>query len=772
MKIRLNIDTQGLREKPAEFSGALRNRLCNERSIREIMPEQLLECIERGQSFTPAVMTGTRGESWESQQVICADIDNQGKDGNRLPAPLTPEKAVEILKRYDINPFAIYYSFSNKEEWPKFRIVLILTEPITDREKAQDINIRFTGIFNSAVANCADPTNKDLARLYYGGRPGCIVYRGGVTPIGTINALPEAQEQKPKQEGRALAWDDVINDPAPATRSAGYTRSYSDLQAQFERDKENFDLARYVEATTGSRPVKKGNALFFNPCPICGHNNDFNVTGPLYHCFSGSEEGGTGGTIIDYLVNRENIDTAEAIDRFKFEIMRYDRDEWKRAYINETFSDEQATGTAQEAFSPAPEESHQDEQKTAENENESLETEPKKDDLELFLEKIQTEAYKPFKTGLTFFDNLLGGGIIQQSIMLLLAAPGTGKTTLAQQLAETMARNKKPVLYLNFEMSREQMLAKAIRAKLFREGETQKSALGILQGYNWSDAERDEIRRAIEDYRQNSYPYIRYNPASISSDLTEMLEKLNHLGERAKAEGMDAPAVVVDYLHLVTSKEKLDTQELIKQTVLGLKNYAVKYNTFVIGIVATNRSSNSKGKITMESGRDSSNLEYTADYQISLNYHAVDQGIIKPEETDKIADLQKQPRKKMILRVLKNRHGQPGGSSLIMFDSAHNTFYGTVQDFEFEWDSEIGGDYEGPAKKVDPKVENLIRCIEYLKEEQNEEATLEKVAEWFNVKESVIRTWLLKPGGRDIKLENGILSLKSSGGEKPKVKRI
>ena len=104
----------------------------------------------------------------------------------------------------------------------------------------------------------------------------------------------------------------------PATRKGAY-RPYNELQAQFEADKESFNLAAYVESTTGSRPVKRGRALFFNPCPICGHNDDFQVTGSVYHCHSAS--GGTGGSIIDYLMNKDKLDMGAACDKFKYEIM-------------------------------------------------------------------------------------------------------------------------------------------------------------------------------------------------------------------------------------------------------------------------------------------------------------------------------------------------------------------------------------------------------------------------------------------------------------------
>lgn len=303
-----------------------------------------------------------------------------------------------------------------------------------------------------------------------------------------------------------------------------------------------------------------------------------------------------------------------------------------------------------------------------------------RDDLTDFLEKIQTEAYKPYRTGLNFFDNLLQGGIIQQSLLLLMAAPGTGKTTLIQQLAETMAEQQKPILYFNFEMSKEQMLAKAISAKLYRNGGS-KTARGILQGYNWTDDDRAAILRVTDEYRRNNYPYIKYNPEGTSSELTELLSYLKATGEAAKAAGRPAPAAVIDYLHLITSRDGLDTAELIKQAVTGLKQYAVDYNTFVIGIIASNRASNAKGRLTMESGRDSSNLEYTGDYILSLNYEAIDSGRIKASDVDKIAELQQQTKRLMILRVLKSRFSQPGMNTKIMFNAAYNIFYGTCDDF-------------------------------------------------------------------------------------------
>lgn len=158
-----------------------------------------------------------------------------------------------------------------------------------------------------------------------------------------------------------------------------------------------------------------------------------------------------------------------------------------------------------------------------------------------------------------------------------MAAPGVGKTTLCQQIAETIAMDQKSVIYLNLEMSREQMLAKAISSRLARKGKFY-SSLQILQGYSWTDTQRADIMEEINIYNRDIFPYLKYNPDSIDSDLERILDYLRYEGERAKSARITAPVIVLDYLHLISSKTNLDIQGLIKQAVIGLKRYAVDYN--------------------------------------------------------------------------------------------------------------------------------------------------------------------------------------------------
>ena len=296
--------------------------------------------------------------------------------------------------------------------------------------------------------------------------------------------------------------------------------------------------------------------------------------------------------------------------------------------------------------------------------------------LTVFTETIQSEAYRPCPTGLSFFDALLDGGIIQQSLLILTAAPGTGRTALCQQIAEAMAAHRRPVVCLNLEMSREQMFARAVSAMMVRTGRGRKTAMDILQGCRWTDGDRRLILEATEEYRRTVYPYIQYNPGGVGSSWEKIRDYLHSTGERSKAENRQAPALIVDCLHLVRTDGGLDNQELPRQVVKGLKDYAVRYNTFVIAISATNRVSNISGRITMESGRDSSNIEYTGDYQLSLNYSAVDSGEVKTTETEKMAWLQRMPWRQMVIRVLKGRFVMPGRSARVYFHAACNMFYG------------------------------------------------------------------------------------------------
>lgn len=75
---------------------------------------------------------------------------------------------------------------------------------------------------------------------------------------------------------------------------------------------------------------------------------------------------------------------------------------------------------------------------------------------------IEAERFRHQPTGIGEFDRVLGGGLVPGGVMLLAGAPGTGKSTLLLQVANTVANNGSTVLIISGEESREQI---ALRAK-------------------------------------------------------------------------------------------------------------------------------------------------------------------------------------------------------------------------------------------------------------------------------------------------------------------
>ena len=282
-----------------------------------------------------------------------------------------------------------------------------------------------------------------------------------------------------------------------------------------------------------------------------------------------------------------------------------------------------------------------------------------RDELTDFFDKVQTTAYKPIESGLQFFDDLTGG-TMSQTLTVLLGEPGSGKSMLMQQLAENMATHNtdRKVIYINFEMSKEQLLARAISARVHSRGKISRTQRQILQGYKWTEAERREIAAAIDDYRRESLDHIAYNPAEVTPELDNIIEYLNTL--TAQADGKPAPALFVDYLQLIQSDKLQDIKDRLTAALIALKEYAIKNNTFVYLISAINRNSN--GHITIASARDTSAIEYQADVILSIDNY-------KDQENN--GGL-----RRMILNVLKGRDGSGSGCyRIINRDGANNTFY-------------------------------------------------------------------------------------------------
>ena len=148
------------------------------------------------------------------------------------------------------------------------------------------------------------------------------------------------------------------------------------------------------------------------------------------------------------------------------------------------------------------------------------------------LSEIPEESAERVKTGIGEFDRVLGGGVVEGSLMLVGGDPGIGKSTLLLQASEHLSRDGKRVLYISGEES-----ARQIRMRARRLGVTSES-LFILSENAMDEAERrwEEIAPdfMVIDSIQTMY---RPDMASAPGSVSQVRECASMLMRMAKTTG-------------------------------------------------------------------------------------------------------------------------------------------------------------------------------------------------------------------------------------------
>ena len=341
-----------------------------------------------------------------------------------------------------------------------------------------------------------------------------------------------------------------------------------------------------------------------------------------------------------------------------------------------------------------------------------------------FEAEIDSNRFEPISTGIDQLDAALDGGLERRTLLTLAAAPGAGKTAIAQYIFENMAKKGHPVIYVNLEMDRSQLLSRSL-SRLSYEYYKSKSvvrpftAATIKRGYKWTNEDRESINYIKGRYKATILPncyYVTTNPNNsghIDNTLSAILKELERITNDLRSKGQTAPLVCIDYLQFIeydlwkqeTCPKRPDNADAIKQTLKALKSFAMKYDTVVLVITANNRVSNSEGRASMDSGRDTSNIEYSGDVMLSLVYTAVEEcWLHKSGKTDKngndipsvidnpfiyrVIDYAKKlqqedpnhednyPKiaKLLTLKVVKFRNGESRGSAKFVYEGKYYSF--------------------------------------------------------------------------------------------------
>lgn len=314
------------------------------------------------------------------------------------------------------------------------------------------------------------------------------------------------------------------------------------------------------------------------------------------------------------------------------------------------------------------------------------------DDFILKITDKKKRLYEPLPTGISDIDRALNGGFIRGTLVMLGAPPAMGKTALAQWVFENMARTGHDVLYINLEMSRDQLLARSLSRVAWQYGKHDISSVDVLRGYDWTPEKQTAIMDAFFIYRSEIAPHFIYNPDGTSNHIDSILHAMEGETMRITATGRPAPLICLDYLQLVDSGNK-DAIEGMKNVIKALKDFAIRNNTVILAIIANNRASNKTGTVEMESGRDTSAIEYSGDMMLGLSYTAIedrrkhydeehqdgkqfDLDLIRRLKREAYDNGEEPPRvcREVSLKVLKSRFSDQERRAKLLFDGRHSTF--------------------------------------------------------------------------------------------------
>lgn len=127
----------------------------------EIEIEELAKGLSKGATFKPAYLSGSKNNSWVSQQIFALDFDHNAEI----------EQELNKCRVLGIMPCFGYTSFSHSQSENHFRLVFCTDEVITDIDTRNKLQATLISVFSNS-----DDKTKDPTRLFYGGRN--LIYDG------------------------------------------------------------------------------------------------------------------------------------------------------------------------------------------------------------------------------------------------------------------------------------------------------------------------------------------------------------------------------------------------------------------------------------------------------------------------------------------------------------------------------------------------------------------------------------------------------------------
>ncbi len=281
-------------------------------------------------------------------------------------------------------------------------------------------------------------------------------------------------------------------------------------------------------------------------------------------------------------------------------------------------------------------------------------------DLNNFLDFIKTKRAPAISTGFKMLDDTLRGGL-REGLICVGGISSLGKTTLALQIMDNIAKQGQDVLIFSLEMSAHELRAKTIARESYSIATEQTgfsqdavTTIEILDRELLQGLPRENQATFTQAYgRYLKYAKHIFIHEAVGKFTVNEIKK--RVDEHVKATGR-TPVILVDYLQILQPAEPgLSDKAKVSYDVLMLKQLSRDYHTPVMVISSFNRDSYDKSA-SFSSFKESGEIEYSADALLALQLTAVRTG-------EDIAEALNEAPRRIDVKFLKNRNGTLGISS-------------------------------------------------------------------------------------------------------------
>ena len=311
--------------------------------------------------------------------------------------------------------------------------------------------------------------------------------------------------------------------------------------------------------------------------------------------------------------------------------------------------------------------------------------------MQEFLRRIKEgRNAKTYSTGLKALDKALNGGL-REGLYCIGAMSGFGKTTLALQIADTIAAAGDDVLYISLEMSADDLTAKSISRRTYQQCladaashenilAVARTTLDVLRCDIATQAQTKTFTEAATAYTEHEakHLYIVEGMQGVNA------AKVRQLVKQHRQRHGRPPVVFIDYLQLLTIADTTQTTDKQKMdaAIKALKDISRDYKIPVVAISSMNRASYDGG-LNMASFKESGNIEYTADVLLALEAAIPDdcKGDTREAKKQRLAFFKKHNARqrhgepvKIDIKILKCRTAAPSNTATVDSCNMFNCF--------------------------------------------------------------------------------------------------